>query len=52
MAAVNCYLPDELRDRFRERFGAERSFSEVLRQGVIDALAQAPELEPTEQAQR
>lgn len=42
---VNCYLPDELADAYRARFGGRRSFSEVLRRGVIAELREAEQLE-------
>lgn len=44
-AKVNCYLPEELRDAFRDRFGPDGSFSEVLRLGVIERLRAAGALE-------
>jgi hypothetical protein len=49
MARVNCYLPDQLRDLYRETFGAGAGFSELLREGVVARLQEHGALPTWEQ---
>ena len=46
MAVVNCYLPDDLKERALHELPPGVSFSQLLRLAILDVLGQHPAHRP------